>query len=60
MREHIKERGLELAKGAQLYGQALEEMTRDELLAAAALGWNQYRELLQERERDRRFDILAR
>lgn len=31
--------GLALAKGAKIFGEALEDLTRDELLAVAAQGW---------------------
>lgn len=31
--------GLVLAKGAKLFGQDLESLTREELLAACAQGW---------------------
>ena len=32
--------GLALARGARFMGLPLEDFTRDELLAVAALGWN--------------------
>ena len=37
------EKGLALAQGATLYGVAFEDMTREELIAAAAQGWNEER-----------------
>lgn len=37
------ERGLELAKGSKLFDTYFDEMTRDELIAAAAHGWNEER-----------------
>ncbi len=39
--------GLELAKGARLFGIAFEDMTRDELIAAAAKGWKAYTDHLE-------------
>lgn len=51
--EGFVEKGLELAKGATLYGEFLEEMTREELLAAAAHGWRAAREV-----ESRRLDTL--
>lgn len=33
-------RGLELAEGSSLFGKPFVEMTRDELIAAAAQGWS--------------------
>ena len=47
MRESTKQRGLALAAGSTLYGKPMEDMTREELLATAALGWNAYKEQLQ-------------
>jgi len=35
--------GLELAKGYRLFGIRFDDMTRDELIAAAAHGWNEDR-----------------
>ena len=44
---HVTERYLEPAKAMTLYGVRLTDLTRDELLAAAAMGWTQYREALK-------------
>jgi hypothetical protein len=41
-------RGLQLAEGALLFGKSFSDMTRDELIAAAAQGWNAER---QQREK---------
>ncbi len=35
--------GLNLAKGSSFYGESLEDMTREELIAVAALGWSAHR-----------------
>ena len=37
------EKGLELAKGSMLFGVNFDDMTRNELIAAAAHGWNEER-----------------
>ena len=37
--ESFLKRGLELADGARLFGKSFADMTRDELIAAAAQGW---------------------
>lgn len=37
--ESFVKRGRELAAGARLFGKLISEMTRDELIAAAAQGW---------------------
>lgn len=48
------EHGLKLAKGAMLFGKEFNDMTRDELIAAAAQGW------LAEREQRERVAELRR
>lgn len=40
--ENILEDGLEIARGAMIFGVAIDEMTIDELKAVAALGWKSY------------------
>lgn len=42
------DRGLKLAKESLLFGQPIESLTRDELVAAAALGFHSYHKLLLE------------
>lgn len=42
--EEFVKRGLELAAGALLFSKPFDEMTRDELIASAAQGWNAERE----------------
>jgi len=42
------ESGTELANGASLYGVMFEDMTREELIAAAAHGWNEQRKAQKE------------
>ena len=41
--ERFVKEGLELAKGCTLYGVYFDQMTREELIAAAAQGWNEER-----------------
>jgi len=36
------ERGLKLARGANFMGERIEDLTREELMAIAALGWQAY------------------
>jgi hypothetical protein len=45
--EQFVKSGLELAKGASLFGIPMEELTRDELLAATAKGWKAYGDALE-------------
>ena len=45
------ESGLELAKGARLFGKSFDDMTREELIAAAAHGWDEGR-----RHRESRYE----
>lgn len=45
---HVTERYLEPAKAMTLYGVRLTDLTRDELLAAAAMGWTQHQKALEE------------
>ena len=40
--EDILEDGLEIAKGAMIFGVAIDKMTINELKAVAALGWKAY------------------
>lgn len=40
--------GLALARGASLFGKRLEDMERDELIAAAAMGWDAERRAREE------------
>lgn len=42
------EKGLELAKGLTLFGMRFEQLSRDELIAAAAHGWEAFHEKLRE------------
>lgn len=46
-------RGLELAETANLFGVPLVDLSRDELLAAAAQGWAAYNKNLQDSIRGR-------
>ena len=46
--DNFVESGLTLVKGASLYGVRFEDMTREELLAAAAHGWNEQRKAQKE------------
>lgn len=41
-------RGLALAETMTLYGERLSDLSRDELLAAAVLGWDAYNRHLDE------------
>lgn len=38
--EEFVKRGLEMARGSLLFGKPFADMTRDELIAAAAQGWS--------------------
>ena len=49
------ERNLKKAKGACFLGTPIEELTRDELIACAVLGWEAEQEALKENERQRDF-----
>ncbi|WP_236175352.1 hypothetical protein [Pseudomonas pseudonitroreducens] len=40
--EHILKRGLAMASGSTVFGVPLEELSKDELMAVAALGWSNY------------------
>ena len=46
--KEILDRGLKLAENARYMGIPLSEMTRDELLAIAAEGWDMYSRKLEE------------
>lgn len=48
LNKSLIDRGTALAKGATCYGVQLEDMTREELLAVAALGWKSYTDHLQQ------------
>lgn len=50
--------GLALARGAHVFGVPFEEMSRDDLIAAAAHGWNEQRNLVKAHQRDR--DLMLR
>lgn len=41
--ESFVRKGLDLAKGAQFMGHPLEQFSRDELIAVAAMGWDDSR-----------------
>lgn len=40
--------GLRLAKGGSLYGVPFEDLSRDELIAAAAMGWKAHNDQLRQ------------
>ena len=46
--ESLIKRGTELAKTASFCGIPLDELAKEELLAAAALGWKAYNDHLEE------------
>jgi hypothetical protein len=47
--ENALKMGTELAEsGALIYGQKLTDLTREELIAVAALGWNAYSKQLEQ------------
>jgi len=46
--------GLKIAKGAVMFGVRLDELSRDELLASAAHGWEAYRRQLEQGNRQGR------
>ena len=46
--DHILKDGLELAKGASIFGVAIDDMTIDELKAVAVLGWKAYNDQIME------------
>lgn len=48
LNKSIIDRGTKLAEGALCYGVHLQEMTREELIAIAAIGWKAYTEKLDE------------
>lgn len=43
---HVVENGLILAENARYLGRPLSELTKEELLACAAIGWDAYTRLL--------------
>lgn len=43
---HVYETGLRAAEGATICGVRLSDLTRDELISVAALGWKLYNEQL--------------
>ena len=49
------EKGLELAKGASFFGVPIEDLTRDELIACAANGWQEVSNIREEGARQRNF-----
>jgi len=42
----IVKKGLVIAEGSTIYGELMEDLTREELLAVAALGWKAYKDSL--------------
>lgn len=42
----IVKKGLIIAKDSTIYGELMESLTREELLAVAALGWKAYKDSL--------------
>lgn len=46
--EETLERGLKLAEGSTIYGIEFKDLTRDQLIALAALGWSLYKEIIYE------------
>ena len=59
LNQSVIDRGTALAKGATCYGVPLEDMTREELLAVAALGWKAYTDQLQSSIASSRFQREA-
>lgn len=51
--ENFMTKYLEKAKESTIFGEKLDDLTRDELIAAAAAGWYQYERLLKDRSRSR-------
>jgi len=49
--------GLKIAKGAVIFGVRLDDLSRDELLASAAHGWEAYRRQLEQGKRD--IDVIC-
>ena len=49
----VIERGLNLAKGATIYGKLIDDMTAEELKSLCALGWHLYTKELSLRSRSR-------
>lgn len=50
--EHVVAEGLDLAKSATYYGIPLGDLSRDELLAVAALAFKSYHEAMRRRSEE--------
>lgn len=46
--------GAEMAEGCAIFGVLLQDMTREELLAVAAQGWNAYTKSMEQATKDMR------
>lgn len=53
--KHIIRYGLELAKGSIIYGEPIESLSKEELVAVAALGWKAFNDTLGENIRRAEF-----